>query len=117
MFKVKKYDILLVDFGNNTIESEQSGIRPSVVIQNDVGNHYSSTTIVMPLTSKNKNLGQSTHTLIRRGAEKGLTCDSIALAECMRQISKNRIIRYLGKITDEYEKNEIRRIYEASFGE
>jgi len=117
MLQVKRYDIILVDFGYNAIDSEQSGIRPSIVIQNDVGNHFSSTTIVIPLTSKRKNLGQSTHTLIKQGMEKGLTSDSVALAECMRQISKTRIIRYLGKITDTSEKNEIRRIYEASFGE
>ena len=117
MLQVKRYDILLVDFGDNAIESEQSGIRPSVVIQNDIGNHFSPTTIVIPLTSQHKNLGQSTHTLIRQGVNKGLTSDSVALAECMRQISKSRIIRYLGKITDAREKKEIRRIYEASFGE
>lgn len=117
MLQVKRYDILLVDFGQEAIESEQSGIRPSVVIQNDIGNHYSPTTIVIPLTSQQKNLSQSTHTLIKQGAGKGLTSDSVALAECMRQISKSRIIRYLGKITDVQEKNEIRRIYVASFGE
>ena len=70
MFKVKRYDILLVDFGNNAINSEQTGIRPTVVIQNNIGNYYIHTTIVIPLTSQHKNLGQSTHTLIRQGAEK-----------------------------------------------
>lgn len=116
MLQVKRYDVLLVDFGD-TIESEQSGIRPSIVVQNDIGNYYSSTTIVIPLTKEHKNLNQPTHTLIRHGVNNGLMYDSVALAECMRQISKSRIIRYLGKITDNQEKNEIRRIYESSFGE
>lgn len=114
---MKKYDVLLVDFGENTIDSEQSGIRPAVVIQNDIGNFHSSTTIVMPMTSQLKSLNQSTHTLLKKGAGKGLINDSIVLAECMRQVSKKRIIKYLGKITDINEKREIRRVYEASFGE
>ena len=114
---MKKYDVLLVDFGKNAIDSEQSGIRPAVVIQNDTGNYFSPTTIVMPLTSQNKSLSQSTHTLIKKGESKGLTNDSVLLAECMRQVSKKRIIKYLGKITDIQEKRESRRVYEASFGE
>lgn len=114
---MKKYDVVLVDFGVNTIDSEQSGIRPAVVIQNDLGNYYSSTTIVIPFTSQNRNLSQSTHALIKKGKSNGLTTDSVALAECMRQISKKRIMKYLGKITNQYDKDEIRRIYEASFGE
>ena len=116
-YQINRYDVFLVDLGKNIVGSEQGGIRPAVVVQNDTGNYHSSTTIVMPMTSQIKNLYQSTHTLIRRGEGKGLMEDSMVLAECMRQISKNRIIRYLGKITDQYEKDEIRRIYEASFGE
>lgn len=115
--QMRRYDILLVDFGENTIDSEQSGIRPAVVIQNDIGNYYSSTTIVMPLTSQHKSLSQSTHTLIKKGNMKGLSKDSVVLAECMRQISKKRIIKYLGRITDTKEMDAIKRVYEASFGE
>lgn len=117
MQDTKRYDIILVNFGENSIDSEQSGIRPAIVVQNDTGNYYSSTTIVMPLTSHKKNLNQCTHALIRKGEDKGLICDSVVLAECIRQISKRRIVKRLGKITDSQEKNEIKRIYEASFGE
>ena len=85
---LKRYDIVLVDFGLNVIDSEQGGIRPAVIIQNDVGNFYSSTTIVMPLTSQVKNLNQPTHTLIEKGNDKGLVEDSMVLGECMRQISE-----------------------------
>ncbi len=114
---LKRYDIVLVDFGLNVIDSEQGGIRPAVIIQNDVGNFYSSTTIVMPLTSQVKNLNQPTHTLIEKGNEKGLVEDSMVLGECMRQISEKRIIKYLGYISDVKEKKEIRRVYDANFGE
>ena len=113
----KRYDIVLVDFGENVIDSEQSGRRPAIIVQNDVGNFFSKTTIVMPLTSKLKNLSQPTHTLIKNGRDKGLVVDSMVLGECMRQISEQRIIEFLGKITDSFEQNEIRRVYNANFGE
>ena len=37
----KRYDVVLVNFGENTIDSEQAGTRPAVIIQNDTGNYYS----------------------------------------------------------------------------
>lgn len=113
---LKKFDVVKVDFGNDNIGSEQGGIRPAVIVQNDIGNRYSSTTIVMPLTSKMKSLNQSTHTLITRGCDKGLNRDSVVLGECLRQISEGRIIQLLGKITDSDEQNEIWRCYKANFG-
>ena len=114
--ELKRYDIVLVDFGDN-MDSEQSGIRPAIIIQNDIGNLYSTTTLVVPLTSQHKSLNQPTHTLIKKGVEKGLIKDSIVLAECLRQISEKRIKKYLGRISDNTEQNEIRRAYEANFGE
>ena len=94
----KRYDVVLVNFGENTIDSEQAGTRPAVIIQNDTGNYYSKTTIVMPLSSKIKNPKQPTHTLIKRGRDKGLTKDSKLLIimkrqkyeECIMQILENR---------------------------
>ncbi len=113
----KRFDIVLVDFGLNVIDSEQGGIRPAVIIQNDIGYLYSSTAIVMPLTKQIKNLNQPTHTLIEKGIDKGLVEDSMVLGECMRQISEKRIIKYLGCISDGKEKKEIKRVYDANFGE
>ena len=115
--ELRRYDVVLVNFGDNVMDSEQAGTRPAVVIQNDIGNVHSPTTIVMPLTTQQKNLRQPTHTLIRKGRDKGLKYDSIVLGECLRQISKNRIEQYLGRITDQKEQNEIRRVYNANFGE
>lgn len=115
--ELKRYDVVLVNFGKNAIDSEQSGTRPAIIIQNDTGNYYSSTTIVMPLTSQHKNLNQPTHTLIKKGVGKGLVSDSIVLGECLRQVSEKRIIQLLGKISDAKEQNAIRRCYEANFGE
>lgn len=113
----KKYDVVLVNFGENTLDSEQSGMRPAVIIQNNTGNYFSNTTIVMPLSSRLKNPNQPTHTLIRKGRDKGLICDSMLLGECMRQISEKRIKKFLGSITDINERKEIRRVYDANFGE
>ena len=115
--ELKRFDVVLVDFGDNVIDSEQGGIRPAIIIQNDVGNLHSTTTIVMPVSTKIKNIKQPTHTLILRGEEKGLKEDSIVLGECLRQISKRRIKKYLGKISDPIEKKEIKRVYDANFGE
>lgn len=112
----KKYDIVLVDFGNNT-DSEQSGIRPAIIVQNDMGNFFSTSTIVMPITSKQKKLNQPTHTLIKRTKSNGLNRDSVVLGECLRQISKGRIVQLIGTLTEDYEREEIRRVYQANFGE
>lgn len=115
--ELRRYDVVLVDFGENTIGSEQSGTRPAVVLQNDVGNSCSSTTIVAPMTTKNKNLNQPTHTLIKQGTGKGLSSDSIILLECLRQVSEKRILQLLGRISDSDEQNAIRKCYLANFGE
>lgn len=114
--KYKKYDVVLVDFGANTIGSEQGGVRQAVVIQNDVGNMHSNTTIVMPFTTKIKNVRQPTHSLFKaENNGTGLKFDSILLGECMRQVSEDRIIRPMGKITKEEDKLAIKKVYFANW--
>lgn len=112
----RRYDIVQADLGQ-VIGSEQGGIRPVLIIQNDVGNIHSCTTIVMPLSTKLKSLKQPTHTLIKRSTDTGLKADSILLGEQMRVISSQRIIKKIGTVTDKNERNEIRRVYQANFGE
>lgn len=113
----KRYDIVQADL-SGTVGSEQGGIRPVLIIQNDIGNLHSPTTIVMPFSTKIfKNSNQPTHTLIRKSADTGLKMDSILLGEQMRVISSQRIKKKLGSVIDENEKNEIRRVYNANFGE
>lgn len=114
---LKRFDVVIVDFGADVVGSEQGGIRPALIVQNDVGNLHSDTTIVMPLTSRQKNLYQPTHTLLKKDKENGLSIDSVLLGECIRQISKRRIKKYLGCITNDSQKTEIRRVYSANFGE
>lgn len=115
--EVKRYDIVQADL-SGTVGSEQGGIRPVLIIQNDIGNLHSSTTIVIPFSTKTfKNPNQPTHTLIKRSADTGLKEDSILLGEQIRVISHQRIKKKIGTVTDEFEKKEIRRIYDANFGE
>ena len=109
---IQRYDIIVVDLGK-TVGSEQGGIRPAVVVQNNTGNTYSSTTIILPLTKEIKKLYQPTHTLIRKNYKNGLKYQG----EQIRVVSHQRILRKCGRITDESEKKEIRRVYNASVGE
>lgn len=113
---IRRYDIVKADL-SGAIGSEQGGIRPVLIIQNDMGNIHSCTTIVIPLTSKIKNLNQPTHTLIKSSAFTGLREDSMVLGEQMRVISSQRIISKIGTVVDEEEQREIRRVYQANFGE
>ena len=112
---LRGFDVVLVDFGNDIIGSEQGGIRPACIIQNNQGNTYGSTTLVMPFTKQFKNIYQPTHTLIKKGKSKGLVHDSVILGECLRQVSEKRIKKYLGKISDIEEKKSIKRAYDANF--
>lgn len=111
--EIRRYDIVQADLAG-TIGSEQGGIRPVLVIQNDVGNLHSSTTIVMPFSTKIfKNPNQPTHTLIKKSVDTGLKMDSILLGEQIRAISNQRIKKKIGSVTSEHEKEEIRRVYKA----
>lgn len=103
--KVKKYDIVRVDLGDAVIGSEQGGIRPAVVIQNDKGNYYSPTTIIMPLTSQKRNLNQPTHILLEKNDV--LSEDSIVLGEQIRVVDKTRILQYMGKVEDKNVQKKI----------
>ncbi len=115
--EVKRYDIVQADL-SGTVGSEQGGIRPVLIIQNDVGNLHSHTTIVMPFSTKVfKKPNQPTHTLIKKSVDTGLKMDSILLGEQMRVISVQRILKKIGSVTDEKERKEIRRVYIANFGE
>ncbi len=115
--RYKTFDVILVDFGEVEFAGEQGGERPAVIIQNAMGNKYSSTTIVLPFTSKIKNINQPTHSLFRSDIKSGLSKDSMILGECVRQISEKRIIKKLGSIQDLKDKLKIKQVYDANFGE
>ena len=113
----KRFDVVMVDFGTNTIGSEQGYTRPALIVQNNRGNSFSSCTIVIPFTHAIKSLHIPTHALIKKNDENGLKVDSMLLGEQIRVISEQRIIEKIGKITDEYSLKEIQRVYFANFGD
>ena len=79
---------------NGEYGSEQHGTRPVVVVQNDKGNLYSTTTIVVPITSRDKHY-LPTHVVLSTNIfEK----QSMALAEQVMTVSKDRLTRYIGAL-------------------
>ncbi len=94
-WKTKKGDIFYASL--SPIQgSEQDGTRPVVVIQNDLGNIYSPTIIVAPITEVIKKEELPTHILIPN--TKFLKYDSMILLEQIRTIDKSRLISYMGRL-------------------
>ncbi len=108
MEEIMRGDIYLADLGNG-IGSEQHGVRPVLVIQNNKGNHFSPTITVLPITTKiHKSKGLPTHVLIRNIG--GLEQASAIMAEQIVTIDRNRFFTYLGSIS---EKDMYRDVNEA----
>lgn len=82
------------------VGSEQGGIRPVLILQNDVGNKYSPTTIIVALTTKEKT-NLPTHVMIHSSKENGLKTDSTAICEYFRTIDKSRIKDKIGHVDDD----------------
>ena len=114
MDELKMCDIVYADFSDNKIGSEQSGIHPYIIIQNNTGNKYCPTVLGMSLTSVLKKEYMPTHCIIHKTKENGLKKDSMLLGETLTQISKERIINKIDSITNEKTKNDILNIYMAN---
>ena len=81
--------------------SEQSGTRPVLIIQNDVGNKHSPTVIVAAVTNRNNSKPKlPTHYYL--GAENGLKVPSVVLLEQIRTIDKKRLNCYIGKLEEKH---------------
>ena len=114
MDELKMFDIIYVDFSDNKIGSEQSGIHPYIIIQNNIGNKHCPTVLGMSLTSVLKKEYMPTHCIIHKTTENGLKHDSMLLGETLTQISKERIINKIGSITEENTQNDILNVYIAN---
>ena len=114
MDELKMFDIVYADFSDNKIGSEQSGIHPYIIIQNNIGNKHCPTVLGMSLTSVLKKEYMPTHCIIHKTTENGLKHDSMLLGETLTQISKERIINKIGSITDENTQNDILNVYIAN---
>lgn len=110
---IHKGDVLLVDFKKNE-GSEQNGIRPAIVVQNDTGNVFSPTTIVCPLTSREKGM-DATH-IVLTPEDCGILQSSIVLCEQIRVIDKSRIRRKVGRIVEPSKIEAIEQKIMLSFG-
>ena len=111
---IKWGDVVFVDFTDNSRDSEQSGIRPAIIIQNDKGNEYSPTTIVASITSQDKRY-LPTHVVVKP-YQSGLNKVSTILMEQVRTIDKSRILSKVGHIETDWLKEKIKKSLTISFG-
>ncbi|VYU57051.1 mRNA interferase MazF [Clostridium tertium] len=88
---IKRGNLVMVNFGVSREGSCQRGIRPAIVVQNNAGNKHSTTTLVIPLTSKRKNK-LPVHYELREDYDIALS-GNIAMAEQLSVISKEQILR------------------------
>ncbi|MBQ4071302.1 MAG: type II toxin-antitoxin system PemK/MazF family toxin [Clostridia bacterium] len=95
---VKRGDIYYADL-SPVIGSEQGGLRPVLIVQNDVGNKFSPTVIAAAITSKMGKARLPTHIDIP-ATEVGLTRDSVILLEQMRTIDKKRLKEKMGHLDE-----------------
>lgn len=97
--QIRKGDIYFADL-SPVVGSEQGGVRPVLVVQNDVGNRFSPTVIVAAVTSRKSKHRLPTHVDIKAEGN-GLSRDSIVLLEQLRTIDKKRLREYIGEVDTE----------------
>ena len=100
---IKRGDIFYADL-SPVIGSEQGGLRPVLIVQNDVGNKYSPTVIAAAITSKTGKTKLPTHIDVTHSQENatsgGLMRDSVILLEQVRTIDKRRLKEHIGHLDD-----------------
>ena len=110
---VKRGDIYYADL-SPVVGSEQGGLRPVLIIQNDIGNRYSPTVIAAAITSRMGKTRLPTHIDIY--ADKvGLAKDSVILLEQIRTLDKRRLKENMGHLDDSI-MNEVNAAIAVSFG-
>ncbi len=111
---IKRGDMFYADL-SPVVGSEQGGIRPVLIIQNDTGNKYSPTVIAAAITSQTGKNKLPTH--IEIGSEEnGLKADSVVLTEQIRTIDKSRLKEKIGHITDSEVMSQVNNAIGISFG-
>ena len=110
---VKRGDIYYADL-SPVVGSEQGGLRPVLIVQNDIGNRYSPTVIAAAITSRMGKTRLPTHIDIY--ADKvGLAKDSVVLLEQIRTLDKQRLKEKMGHLDDGI-MNEVNNAIAVSFG-
>ena len=97
---VKRGEIYYADL-SPVVGSEQGGVRPVLIIQNDTGNRYSPTVIAAAITSQTGKARLPTHIELPVEQECGLTRDSLVLLEQVRTLDKRRLRERMGRVDDQ----------------
>ena len=96
---IKRGELYYADL-SPVVGSEQGGVRPVLVVQNNIGNKYSPTIIVAAITSQINKAKIPTH--IELGTTFGLSRDSVLLLEQIRTLDKTRLKEKIGVLSDDY---------------
>ena len=113
MSTVRRGDIYYADL-SPVVGSEQGGMRPVLIVQNDTGNRHSPTVIAAAITSQVGKARLPTHIELS-GPSCGLSRDSVILLEQIRTIDKSRLRERMGRL-DEPMMNEVDNAIAVSFG-
>ena len=106
MKELKRGQIYYADLSGN-IGSEQGGLRPVLIIQNDIGNKFAPTTIIAIITSRKTKAKLPTHVWL--SVTDGFKTNSMVELEQLRTIDKSRLKEYIGEV----QEGELRLINEA----
>ncbi len=110
---IRRGDVFFADL-SPVVGSEQGGTRPVLIIQNDIGNQYSPTTIVAAITSHINKAKLPTHVEVWAG-QGGLERDSVVLLEQIRTIDKSRLMEKVATLNEEMMK-KVNHAIEISMG-
>lgn len=113
MNHIQRGDIFYADL-SPVVGSEQGGIRPVLIVQNDVGNKYSPTVIAAAITSRMTKNRLPTHIEVD-ATEYGLAKDSIILLEQIRTLDKKRLRERMGHL-DDISMTSVNKALSVSFG-
>lgn len=97
---VKRGDIYFADL-SPVVGSEQGGVRPVLVIQNDIGNRFSPTVIVAAITAQINKAKLPTHVEVEASPH-GLERDSVVLLEQLRTLDKQRLTDMITHLNESY---------------
>ena len=95
---IRRGDIYYADL-SPVVGSEQGGVRPVLIVQNDIGNRFSPTVIAAAITSQKDKTNLPTHIELNAG-KTGLMKDSVVLLEQVRTIDKHRLKEKMGIVED-----------------
>ena len=111
--QVHRGDIYYADLCG-VVGSEQGGVRPVLIVQNDVGNRFSPTVIAAAITSQQTKANLPTHITLN-AVDSGLARDSIVLLEQVRTLDKHRLKERMGRL-DDNSMDQVDHALSISFG-